>query len=90
MELGGYSDGADPEALSEMTPAQKKTKKYTKMFMKDSHTDAVMALSMNHEHTQILASGSGDMTIKLWDLTLGSCTQTIKRHQDKVQILQWN
>lgn len=21
MELGGYSDGADPEALSEMTPA---------------------------------------------------------------------
>ncbi|KYQ90256.1 WD40 repeat-containing protein [Tieghemostelium lacteum] len=54
------------------------------------HKDSVMSLAWNSQQRNILASGSGDKTIKIWDLTTQDCLNTFSVHKDKVQTLQWN
>mmetsp|Transcript_10391 Transcript_10391/g.26130 ORF Transcript_10391/g.26130 Transcript_10391/m.26130 type:complete len:582 (-) Transcript_10391:1357-3102(-) len=59
-----------------------------------SHTDAVMALSWNKVHRQVIASGSADCTVKLWDVTLANtskaCAATLSHHKNKVQSVLWH
>ncbi|KAF2078274.1 hypothetical protein CYY_000464 [Polysphondylium violaceum] len=55
-----------------------------------SHTDSVMALSWNSQQRNILASGSSDKTIKVWDITTQQCLNSFTHHKDKIQALQWN
>lgn len=50
-----------------------------------SHVDAVMSLSWNKVYRQALASGSADMTVKIWDVTTQKCSHTFRHHRDKVQ-----
>ena len=50
-----------------------------------SHGDAVMSLSWNKVYRQALASGSADMTVKIWDVTTQKCSHTFRHHRDKVQ-----
>lgn len=60
-----------------------------------SHTDAIMALSWSTLHPQVLASGSADSTVKIWDVTRsngddGGPAATFTHHDDKVQSVAWH
>ncbi|KNC55261.1 WD40 repeat-containing protein [Thecamonas trahens ATCC 50062] len=55
-----------------------------------SHTSAVLALAWNPELAQVLASGSADECVKLWDVSSGSAVSTLRHHSDKVSCVSWN
>lgn len=61
---------------------------------KGSHRDAIMSLSWNKVHRQVIASGSADCTVKLWDVTQAHSEKanadTLKHHKDKVQSVLWH
>ncbi|CAH0519004.1 unnamed protein product [Peronospora belbahrii] len=54
------------------------------------HQDAVMALDWNSSHRNMLASGSADSTVKVWDITTQKCLYTMAHHSNKVQSVRWN
>ena len=54
------------------------------------HTDAVISLSWNTSQKHVMASGSADSTIGIWDLNQGSCILLKDKHEDKVQSVQWH
>jgi periodic tryptophan protein 1 len=87
--LGGREAPAAPSA------ADKKSKKKKGKALKEkllgklkegSHADAVMCMSWHEAHPTRLASGSADMTVKLWDVSTQQCTATFKHHTNKVQV----
>merc|ERR1712176_735918 len=51
-----------------------------------------MSLSWDKIHRQILASGSADTTVKLWDINSipTSPVTSFNHHKDKVQSLEWH
>lgn len=56
----------------EMQSNSKKPKKFTnkvKKYKPGSHTDAITTLSLNHSNLSVLASGSIDTTVKIWDIS---------------------
>lgn len=65
----------------------KKPKKFTnqtKKFKEGSHTDSVISLSLNAANIRVLASGSADSTVKIWDISTQKNIFTADHHTAKV------
>lgn len=54
------------------------------------HKQPVLSLAWNKHADHVLASGSVDQTVILWDLQHGSVAQQIKSFEEKVQSLSWH
>ena len=85
--LGQSSQGSlDPLSTAAAPKKKKKSKKSNDAY----HVDSVLALSSNPQLGNLLASGSADKTIKLWDLNSCTAAQTYSHHTDKVCALAWH
>ncbi|KAK5627835.1 hypothetical protein RRF57_003550 [Xylaria bambusicola] len=75
----GFSLFTDAEEPTDVAPIAKLT----------GHSRKVGQVLFNPAAENILASASGDLTIKFWDIGTGSAVHTVK-HPDIVQSLTWN
>jgi periodic tryptophan protein 1 len=57
---------------------------------KGTHTDAVIALDSSKHQPGVLASGSADHTVRLWDVHTEKHVTSFSHHTDKVQVVQWH
>lgn len=80
-------DAMEPSFI--LAGASKKKGKKKKKVSVAGHRDAVLALSWNRNQRQVLASGSADFTVGLWDLSVGNMVTSIK-HEEKVQSVEWH
>lgn len=50
----------------------------------------MISLSLNHANIGVLASGSADTTVKIWDISKQSNIYTSDHHNSKVKKVEWN
>lgn len=73
-------------------PKAKTKKRRPKMPSGDvkAHDGPVLCLHGSSANPSVLASGSADQTLKVWDVTDGSCVHSFDHHSDKVQCVRWH
>lgn len=65
-------------------------KKKSQTSRTEGHSDAVLDIAWNSSVGNVVASGSADSTVLLWDILTGNVVATMSRFKDKVQSLQWH
>ncbi|KAH9250019.1 hypothetical protein BASA83_001068 [Batrachochytrium salamandrivorans] len=88
--------GAIPDSREGSIDNKKKKKKggplrIAKSANPERHVDAVMAISWNTVQRNLIATGSADATVKLWDMNRPSTAiASYNPHRNKVQAVRWN
>ncbi|XP_030745793.1 periodic tryptophan protein 1 homolog [Sitophilus oryzae] len=82
----------DIDIMNCIEPAFKLGKSASVRKRKDAigHKDAVLALAWNKVYEHVIASGSVDQTILLWDMETQTPSTTINAFEEKVQCLEWH
>lgn len=84
--IGTVSDDLTLQIIDVRTSDRTRSSKTAK-----GHTDAVNALAFNHASEYIIATGSADKTIGIWDLrNLKAKIHSLEGHQDMVTSLAWH
>lgn len=55
-----------------------------------AHEGPVLCLHGSAFNRNVLASGSADETLKVWDVTQNQCVHTYSHHNNKVQCVRWH
>jgi periodic tryptophan protein 1 len=89
------TEAIEPDLIlgGEVVQKKKKPQKFNngiKKYKSGSHTDSVLSLSLNHSNLSILASGSADSSLKIWDLSKQACIHTANHHKAKVKKVEWS
>lgn len=89
------TEAIQPDVIlgGEIQQSSKKPKKFTnqpKKYRPGSHTDSVTTLSLNHSNLSVLASGSIDTTVKIWDISKETCVHTSAHHKAGVKKVEWS
>lgn len=82
----------DLDLIDCLEPAYKlgKKGKKKKKIAGVGHKDAVLSLCWNRYAEHVLASGSVDETVILWDIQYGTVAQQLTSFKEKVQSLKWH
>lgn len=85
--------GRIPEAGAGLKKTKSKAgpARVAKRINPERHVDAVMSISWNTIQRNLIATGSADTTVKLWDMTRPEAAITqFTHHTNKVQAVAWN
>jgi len=84
-------DAMEPlQTLGSAKKAKTKGKKKTKPRATKAHDAPVMCLHGSPFNRSVLASGSADETLKIWDVAQNAVVHTYTHHSSKVQCVKWH